>query len=338
MEQTRYPFLIALMAMAALSFTPAMAFDTQRADVSQFIDHMHEKYGFNKSALRHLLKNAQSQPTIITAMDRPAEKAKPWHEYRSIFLTEKRIAAGSDFWIAHRNELDLATLRTGVAQEYIVAILGVETFYGRLMGNFRVLDALATLSFDYPARAKFFLEELEQFLVLTRETPIDPRTALGSYAGAMGAPQFMPSNYRKFSVDAMADGHIDLWKNWPDVFASVGNYFKEHGWISGQPVLSEANLNSYKPSDLDGRQLAFTQTIGALKAQGITFDSSLPDEAPAMLIAADEADTIRWRVGYQNFYAITRYNHSALYAMAVFELANTIKERVALLLQAPTGP
>ncbi len=326
------------MLLTALSTSPATAFDTHRAEVSQFIEHMHEKYGFDKSELRHLLKNANSQPMIIAAMDRPAEKAKPWHEYRSIFLTEKRIAAGREFWIAHVKELNDASLRTGVAPEYIVAILGVETFYGRLMGNFRVLDALATLGFDYPARSKFFLDELEQFLLLTRETLIDPRTALGSYAGAMGAPQFMPSNYRKFSVDAMTDGHIDLWKNWPDVFASVGNYFKEHGWISGQPVLSEASLNLYKPGELDGRQLAFTQTIGDLKALGVTFDTNLPAEAPAMLIAADEADTIRWRVGYQNFYTITRYNHSALYAMAVFELANTIKQRVAPLLQAEIGP
>jgi membrane-bound lytic murein transglycosylase B len=144
----------------------------------------------------------------------------------------------------------------------------------------------------------------------------------------MGAPQFMPSNYRRYAVDADADGRIDLWGNWPDVCASVGNYLKEHGWNAGEPVLSEASVATEKAADLDGRKLALSETVGSLRTKGVSFDSPLAGDSPALLIAADEADGVHWRVGYNNFYVITRYNHSALYAMAVFELAAAVKQRV----------
>jgi membrane-bound lytic murein transglycosylase B len=318
--------LIALLLCAAAG--PAPAIDVRRPEVKDFIGHMADTSSFKKRQLKKLLKAAQSQPAIIEAMDKPAEKAKPWFEYRPIFVTEKRIREGTDFWIAHRQALDQASVRSGVAPEYLAAILGVETFYGRLTGSYRVLDALATLAFDYPARAKFFRDELEQFLLLTRDLNLDPLKVKGSYAGAMGAPQFMPSNYRRYAVDADADGHIDLWANWPDVCASVGNYLKEHGWNAGEPVLSEASVAAEKPTDLDGRKLALSETVGSLRTKGVSFDSSLAEDAPALLIAADEADGVHWRVGYNNFYVITRYNHSALYAMAVFELAAAVKQRV----------
>jgi membrane-bound lytic murein transglycosylase B len=316
-------------ALCALA-NPASAIDVKRADVKEFIAHMTGTTSFKKRQLRKLLKAAQSQPAIIDAMERPAEKAKPWFEYRPIFVTERRIREGTDFWIAHRQALDQASIRSGVAPEYLAAILGVETYYGRLTGTYRVLDALATLAFDYPARAKFFRDELEQFLLLTRDAGLDPLSVKGSYAGAMGAPQFMPSNYRRYAVDADADGHINLWTNWPDVCASVGNYLKEHGWNAGEPVLSEASVDPDKASDLDGRKLALSDTVGSLHSKGVTFDSSLAEDAPAVLIAADDADGVHWRVGYNNFYVITRYNHSALYAMAVYELAAAVKQRILL--------
>ena len=308
----------------------AFAIDVKRPDVKDFIAHMADTSTFKKGQLRKLLKAAQSQPAIIEAMDRPAEKSKPWFEYRPIFVTERRIREGADFWIAHRQALDQASVRSGVAPEYLAAILGVETFYGRMTGSYRVLDALATLAFDYPARAKFFRDELEQFLLLTRDEGLDPLIVKGSYAGAMGAPQFMPSNYRRYAVDADADGHIDLWTNWPDVCASIGNYLKEHGWNAGEPVLSEASVAADQASDLDGRKLALSETVGSLHAKGVNFDSPLPEDAPALLIAADESDAVHWRVGYNNFYVITRYNHSALYAMAVYELAAAVKQRILL--------
>jgi membrane-bound lytic murein transglycosylase B len=320
------PLLIAALVLALGN--PAAALDIRRPEVKDFIAHLAGTSSFKKSELRKLLKAAESQPAILEAMERPAEKAKPWFEYRSIFVTERRVREGTEFWMAHRQALDQASIRSGVAPEYLAAILGVETYYGRLTGNYRVLDALATLAFDYPARANFFRDELEQFLRLTRDTGLDPLNVKGSYAGAMGAPQFMPSNYRRYAVDANADGHIDLWNNWPDVCASVGNYLKEHGWNAGEPVLSDASVNPDMAADLDGRKLALSETVASLRSKGVSFDSPLPAEAPAMLIALDETDGVHWRVGYNNFYVITRYNHSALYAMAVYELAAAVKQRI----------
>jgi membrane-bound lytic murein transglycosylase B len=327
----RTPFAKTLFVCAALlvlEAEPAAGLDIKRPEVKEFIAHMSDGYGFKKRALRKLLKSADSQPAIIEAMSKPAEKAKLWYEYRPIFLNERRIREGTEFWIAHRQALDQASIKSGVAPEYLAAILGVETYYGRLTGTYRVLDALVTLSFDYPPREKFFRDELEQFLLLTRDAHLDPKTLKGSYAGAMGAPQFMPSNYRRYAVDADANGRIDLWNDWPDVCASVGNYLKEHGWNAGEPVLEEATVLPEKPDDLDGRKLALSETVGSLAAKGVSFDAELPADAPAILIAADEPDGVHWRVGYNNFFVITRYNHSALYAMAVFELAAAVKQRM----------
>jgi membrane-bound lytic murein transglycosylase B len=315
-------------ALLVLRVEPAAAIDIKRPEVKEFITHMSKAYGFKKGALRKLLKSAASQPAIIDAMSKPAEKAKLWYEYRPIFLNERRIREGTEFWVAHRQALDQASIKSGVAPEYLAAILGVETYYGRLTGTYRVLDALATLSFDYPPREKFFRDELEQYLLLTRDAHLDPKTLKGSYAGAMGAPQFMPSNYRRYAVDADANGRIDLWNDWPDVCASVGNYLKEHGWNTGEPVLEEATVPPEKAGDLDGRKLALSETIASLEAKGVSFDTSLPPEAPAILIAADEPDGVHWRVGYNNFFVITRYNHSPLYAMAVYELATAMKQRM----------
>ena len=293
--------MILAAAIVGASANPAAALDTHRADVKSFIAQMADQYSFKKRQLRKLLAAAQSQPAILEAMDRPAEKAKMWYEYRPIFVSERRIREGTEFWLAHRQELDRASVSSGVAPEYLAAILGVETYYGRLTGSYRVLDALATLAFDYPARSKFFRDELEQFILLTRDLKLDPLTVKGSYAGAMGAPQFMPSNYRRYAVDADADGHIDLWTNWSDVCASVGNYLKEHGWNPGEPVLSEANVDPDKTADLDGRKLVLEETVGSLKAKGVSFDSSLPPDAPAVLIAADEARRRALARGLQQF-------------------------------------
>jgi membrane-bound lytic murein transglycosylase B len=342
----RYPRLLALaLWLTAAGAPPAAAIDIHRPEVKSFIDEVAAKDSIGKHPLRKLLRAARSQPAIIEAMNRPAEKAKPWYEYRPIFITERRIREGTEFWIAHRRELDRASIASGVPPEYLAAIVGVETYYGRMTGSYRVLDALATLAFDYPARAEFFRAELEQFILLTRDLHMDPLAIRGSYAGAMGAPQFMPSNYRRYAVDAEANGHIDLWNSWSDVCASVGNYLKAHGWNPGEPVLSEAMVEAAKATDLDGRKLALSDTVESLKAKGVAFDSSLPPDAPAILIAADESDGVHWRVGYNNFYVITRYNHSALYAMAVYELAAAVKQRVLVLdadalkaAQSPGGP
>ncbi len=325
---------LAILAAAALAAAgvcgPALAVDTGRPEVSAFIDQLARRYSLKKRPLRNLLRSAETQAAILEAMQRPAEKAKPWYEYRSIFLTERRIREGVSFWVAHRRELDRAGVGSSVPPEYIAAILGVETYYGRLTGTYRVLDALATLAFDYPPRSEFFRDELTQFILLTRDLRLDPLAVRGSYAGAMGAPQFMPSSYRRFAVDATADGHIDLWSNWPDVCASVGNYLRKQGWNPGEPVLSEAGVDPDKAAALDGRTLALSETVESLHAKGVVFDTTMPPESPAMLIAVDEPDGTHWRVGYNNFFVITRYNHSALYAMAVHELAGEVRSRVLL--------
>ena len=317
--------LHALVCLALGASFSAQAIDVKQPEVKEFVSHMASAYGYPKRPLRKLLASAQVQPAILEAMERPAEKAKQWFEYRPIFLTDKRIGEGIAFWLSHRAALERASARSGVPPEYLAAIVGVETFYGKRTGNYRVLDALSTLAFDYPPRSKFFRSELEQYLLLTREAHLDPRMPKGSYAGAMGAPQFMPSNYRKYAVDADANGRVDLWNDWPDVLSSVGNYLKEFGWITGEPVLSEASATADRPEELDGRKLALDDTVGSLRGKGIQFDGAQADAAPAMLIAADEADGTHWRVGYNNFFVITRYNHSALYAMAVYELASALK-------------
>jgi membrane-bound lytic murein transglycosylase B len=337
MRRLHVMLIACAIALYGAGIDTAGAIDIKRGDVKEFITQMHDAYGFKARPLRKLLGSAQVQPAILDAMEKPAEKAKLWFEYRPIFLNERRVREGTDFWLAHRQVLDQASVRSGVAPEYLAAILGVETYYGRLTGSYRVIDALTTLAFDYPARSKFFREELQQFLLLTRDLHLDARTVKGSYAGAMGAPQFMPSNYRRYAIDADADGHVDLWTNWADVCASVGNYLKEHGWNAGEPVLIEANVAGDKPDSLDGRKLDLSESVGSLMSKGVSFDSPLPADAPALLIAADESDGTHWRVGFNNFYVITRYNHSPLYAMAVYELAGAIKQRV-LSLDSPAPP
>ena len=330
--------LLLAVVLAVAGTAPAAALDVERPEVRSFITHMIEAHAFDADRLRAWLGAAQSQSSILDAMERPAEKAKLWYEYRATFLTEKRIREGVEFWTAHRDELDRASAVAGVAPEYLVGILGVETYYGRLTGRYRVLDALCTLAFDYPARAKYFQGELEQFFLLTREAAVDPLTAMGSYAGAMGAPQFMPSTFRRYAVDADKDGRIDLWTSWADVFASIGNYLNQFGWLPGEPVLTAAAADPARVSQT-GRKLVLSDTGGSLSAQGFVFDTTLPAQSPALPIAVDEADGVHWRIGYTNFYVITRYNHSALYAMAVYELAAAVKTRILVTaLQSAEAP
>ncbi|HEX9472987.1 MAG TPA: lytic murein transglycosylase, partial [Steroidobacteraceae bacterium] len=214
-----------------------------------------------------------------------------------------------------------------VPPEYLLGILGVETSFGRITGRYRVLDALTTLAFDYPARSEYFQQELEQFLLLCRDGALNPLTTLGSYAGAMGVAQFMPSSFQRYAVHEGGAGHPDLWNDWADIFASIANYLQEHGWEDGQPVLVEAELGA-APAPAPAASLALTDTLGTLRSRGMNVASLLGDDTPCLTIpAALESGTI-YRVGFQNFYVITRYNRSPLYAMAVHDLAQALVARV----------
>ncbi len=306
----------------------AAAFDLKRPEIAAFIAEVSARDGISRSELRRLIKAAQPQPKILAAMERPAEKVSPWWQYRENFVTPERIAQGVQFWGEHRDALERLAAQYQVAPEYIVGILGVETKYGRITGRYRVLDALATLAFDYPPRHAYFTKELEQFLILARENKLDPLSLTGSYAGAMGAPQFMPSSYRHFAIDANADSVRDLWGDWDDVIASVGNYLHQAGWRPGAPVLAEASLAPGVVPELDPHNLELKETVASLGARGIRTELDVPADTPALLILAEQPDGPAYRVGFHNFYVITRYNTSPRYAMAVHDLAEAIAQQV----------
>ncbi|HEB77182.1 MAG TPA: lytic murein transglycosylase B, partial [Methylothermaceae bacterium] len=271
------------------------------------------------------LKDAHIKTSILKAIQRPAE-GKPWHEYRKIFLTRNRIDQGVAFWNRHRELLDKVQQTYGVPAEIIVAILGVETFYGTRTGSFRVLDALTTLAFAYPRRADFFRRELEHFFLLAQEEKMDPRQPLGSYAGAMGWPQFMPSSYRRYAADFDGDGKRDIWNNPADVIASIANYFAKHGWQKDQPIATPLPKVAIALADTD---LQPHQTLAELKARGLAgLDLPYPDSRKAVVMVFDSGHDPEAWLGFPNFYVITRYNHSRLYAMAVFQLSEAIRSRV----------
>jgi membrane-bound lytic murein transglycosylase B len=300
----------------------ASALDLTRPEVRAFIDETSRDHGFARAQLEALLAQAETKQTILDAISRPAERVVPWHEYRDRFLTEKRILQGTDFWIEHGTALRRIADPNVAAS--VVGILGVETSFGRITGRFRVIDALATLAFDYPPRQDFFRSELQQFLLLSREESVDPHKALGSYAGAMGAPQFISSSYRNVAIDGDGDGKRDLWNSWDDVIGSVANYLLVYGWREGEPVVVTATLASDDLSRFDTSKLALNETVQSLRDKGVRFETSLPAQAPALLIVAQGKDGPVYRVGFTNFYALTRYNRSPMYAMAVHDLGQAV--------------
>ncbi|MGB7739681.1 MAG: lytic murein transglycosylase B [Steroidobacteraceae bacterium] len=328
------------LALALCQAQPAHAqtFDPTRADIGAFIASVGKKHGFDAEPLVTLFAQVESKPAILQAIAKPAERTLAWDEYRPKFLIERRIARGAEVYGLKQAELERSQAATGVPVDILLGIVGVETFYGENVGKHRVIDALATLAFDYPPRQAFFSGELEQYLVMTREEGLDPLAPVGSYAGAMGLPQFMPSSFRNFAVDGDADGKRDLWNDWADVFSSVGNYLKVHGWRAGEPVLAAADASNANLAGLSDK-LALTETVGSLRARGVKFETSLPTNAPAMLVALKVAAGTEYRVGFTNFYAITRYNRSHMYASAVSDLADAIGAKLAgMPLPADGGP
>jgi membrane-bound lytic murein transglycosylase B len=302
----------------------ANALDVERSDVQRFIEMMVEKHGYDRVDLVAALSEAESQESILTAIAKPAERTLTWPEYRDIFLTPERIRAGADFWREHKDDLRRISAETGVSCEILVGIIGVETYFGRITGKHRVLDALATLAFDYPPRSGFFIRELEEFLLLVREEGMEATVATGSYAGAMGAPQFMPSSFRAYAVDSNDDGKRNIWSDWQDVIGSVANYFVAHGWQPETSVVAQASLGTGWKGEVPSNTLTPTETVDSLSKQGVMFTARLPGDHKSQLLTLSGADGDEHWVGFHNFFVITRYNRSVMYALAVHQLGQEI--------------
>lgn len=302
---------------------PALA-AYEGAVVDAFVEEMTLEYGFAGEQLKALFREAERKQGILDAISRPAERVRPWSEYRPIFITESRIAQGVDFWRQHQEALERADQEYGVPPEVIVAIIGVETFYGRNTGSHRVIDALSTLGFDYPPRQPFFRQQLKEFLLLTREQQVDPLSLKGSYAGAMGLPQFMPGSFRAYAVDFDDDGRIDIWTNPVDAIGSVASYFKQHGWRTGEGVVTRAQVSGERFEEGLTEGLESVKNAEQLRELGWSTEASLDDQTrvTAFRLAGAEGDEF-W-VGLPNFYVITRYNRSVMYAMAVHQLAEKL--------------
>lgn len=297
----------------------------ETTELAPFVAQMGEA-GLDESDVRRILAEARVLPEVIEAISRPAE-AKPWYAYRPIFLTETRIAKGIEFWRSEQETLARAEEVYGVPAEIIVAIIGVETLYGERTGRIRVLDSLVTLGFRYPRRSEFFRSELRHFLLLTHDEGLNPLAVKGSYAGAMGVPQFISSSYRNYAIDFDDDGRRDLISSKVDAIGSIANYLKRHGWQRGGEIAIAAEVGEEDYKDALSRGLKPTMKLRELLSMGVrVYEDVDPDSLVALIELEQENSAEHWVV-LNNFYAITRYNHSELYAMAVTQLAREIRDR-----------
>ena len=288
---------------------------------------MAKRPGFDRGELERIFRRVEIQDQVLDAISKPYE-AKPWYQYRKLFVTEARIQGGLTFWSNNTAALADASRRFGVAPEIIVAILGIETSYGQNSGHYRVIDALSTLTFAYPKRAEFFRKELEAFLVLSRQEGLDPLAPKGSYAGAMGMPQFMPSSYLSLAIDLDGDHKRNIWSNPADAIGSVANYFSHNGWRSGEPVAFPATVDGDRYQRLLSKDLHPGHTIAQLRSLGARpTNASLSASTKAKLLALEGENGPEYWLTLQNFYAITRYNHSPLYAMAAHQLSRELVGR-----------
>jgi membrane-bound lytic murein transglycosylase B len=314
--------------MLVLFCLPVIA--AEHPGTEEFVKRASSEYGLEEGAVRAILSEAEYKQSIVDAISRPAE-GKPWHEYRKIFLTEKRISQGIDFWNENRELIASAAEQFGVDESIIVSIIGVETSYGRITGSYRTIDALVTLGFYYPQnlssdRSSFFSGELIQYMQLASEEGLPAVEVTGSYAGAMGMGQFMPSSYREYAVDFDEDGKRDLWRSTPDVVGSVANYLHRHGWQPGKPVTRRARASSQADFDMISRDLKPTLSVAEWQEKGFTSSSELSPNLPAAVLKLVEKDRNSYWLTFKNFYVITRYNRSPRYAMAVYELSREIKK------------
>ncbi|KPK12647.1 MAG: hypothetical protein AMJ68_00980 [Acidithiobacillales bacterium SG8_45] len=317
----------ALIGMTLLYTSVANAVDISLYPQLQvLISTLQTKHGFTEEHLHQVFEQAEIKQSILDIMNRPGE-ARPWHEYRQLFVTVPHANRGSRFWRKYEDVLARAQDKYGVDPAVIVAIIGIESQYGRNPGRIRTIDALTTLGLEYPRRATFFRSELLQFLLLTREQRLDPLNIKGSYAGAIGAAQFIPSSYRRYAVDFDGDGRADLMHSRADAIGSVANYFYEHGWKKGEAVSSQAHVEGSMYSWLANLNTRPVLTLKQLEHYGITAVERRPENLRASLVTLDGDDGPIYRLSHDNFYVITRYNNSRKYAMAVYELGEMIRER-----------
>jgi membrane-bound lytic murein transglycosylase B len=300
----------------------------KRKDVQAFITKMVKEHHFNRNDVVLALKQAQYQPQIIESMDKPFEK-KTWDIYRDLFLTPQRLQAGIEFWQQNQDILHKAEQQYGVPADIIVAIIGVETLYGKHQGNYRVLDALTTLAFYYPKREVFFKKELIEYLLLCREHDVSPTNYLGSYAGAIGKPQFMPSSYRFYAIDFTGKGTRDLINDDKDVIASVANYFHKHGWKINEAVAQPARVSGWRYKQIQTNSRAPNYDLKRLMAAGIKPDTSPPHylRRAGLIELTTEKGQEFW-LAYPNFYVITHYNTSPQYALVVYLLAQQLRSQI----------
>lgn len=294
-----------------------------KPEVETFIEQMVRQNQFDEAALRKVFAQLKVHDGVVKAIGAPAT-AKPWHEFRNIFVTPTRISGGLEFWQRHADLLARARDVYGVPEEIVVSIIGVETIYGRRLGSFRVIDALYTLGFEMTERATFFRGEMEQFLLLARENALDPLGVKGSFAGAMGMPQFIPTSYRRFAVDFDGDGKIDLWDSTADVIGSVANYLRHFGWIWGQPVTVPARISGTQFTEVLEAGLKPQLTLQQMQPKGVEATEELAPDLQAGLFFLDVEQGQEYWLALNNFYVITRYNRSKNYAMAVYQLAKEI--------------
>jgi membrane-bound lytic murein transglycosylase B len=323
---TLFSRLLSLGCLLSMLPLTAQANYSERSDVDAFIEEMHQEHGFDKAQMRQWMSEVKQQTTALEAIARPAEGVLTWGDYRRIFLNDKRIEQGVQFWKENRELLNRAEQQYGVEPAFIVAIIGVETYYGRHAGNYPVLDALTTLGFDYPPRAAFFRKQLKHFLLMVREEKLNIKQLTGSYAGAMGMPQFIPSSFRSYAVDFDGNGVRDFWHGPADSIGSVANYFKRHGWKLGEAVTSQVEVNA-KAAALGSRKMKPHTSVADFRQAGVSTPDAFADQSLATLLKLDADDGDEYWLALNNFYVITRYNHSPLYAMAVYQLSQAITEK-----------
>jgi membrane-bound lytic murein transglycosylase B len=329
--------VLGVLGFALAAASPALAQRPLRPEIESFIDEMAMKHAFDRPSLRRIFRQAQPRPAVIRAISTPGT-ARPWHEFRALYIEERRIAGGIEFWRQNAATLARARREYGVPEEIIVATIGVETVYGRNIGRFKVLEALSMLAFDYPPRAPLFRAELEEFLLLVRETGFDALGTRGSYAGAMGIPQFLPSSYRKYAVDFDGDGRPDLWRSAADAIGSVANYYRAFGWQTDAAIAVEVQAAGGKVESVLEEGIKPHASIAELRRRGIVPLAPVDEETLAALVQVEAESGPQHWLGLQNFYVITRYNRSVNYALVVHELARELRARMRDAPLEPRGP